>query len=187
MNPLLLDIPAELHTTRLYLRTPRAGDGPLTCASVTESLAELKPWMPWATDDYSEQAAEEWCRRAAGNFLTREQLQFLIFLRGSEVHVGNVGAFRFEWGVPKCEIGYWLRTSYTHQGVMTEAAAAITDLCVNVVGAHRIEIRCDDLNVSSGRVAERCRYLLEAVLHNDSRDPVGKLHNTRVYARTRPG
>jgi RimJ/RimL family protein N-acetyltransferase len=186
MNPLLLDIPAELQTTRLLLRTPRSGDGPVVYASVRESLAELKPWMPWATDDYNEQASEEWCRKSAGLFHTRETLQFLMFHRESGVHLGNIGAFAFKWEIPKCEIGYWLRTPQTHQGYMTEATAALTEFCHEKLGTLRIEIRCDDRNQSSAGVAERCRYTLEGVFHNESRDPAGQLRHTRIYARTRP-
>ncbi len=44
----------ELHTERLLLRVPHAGDGPMVTASVRESLTELKQWMPWASDSYGE-------------------------------------------------------------------------------------------------------------------------------------
>ena len=67
-NPLLLDLPHELSTDRLALRSPRAGDGAIVCPSVRESLAELKTWMPWATDDYNVQNAEEWCRKGGRRF-----------------------------------------------------------------------------------------------------------------------
>src|ERR1700691_5266618 len=94
-NPLLLDIPHELNGKRLILRRPRGGDGAIVFPTAWESLAELKVWMPWATDDYSERSGEEWCRKAAANFLSREQLQFLIFEREEGRHIGNIGAFKF--------------------------------------------------------------------------------------------
>ena len=50
--------------------------------------------------------------------------------------------------------------------------------------ASRIEIRCDDRNGRSGRVAERCGYTLEGLLHHNARDNAGELCDTRVYART---
>src|SRR3954468_20291666 len=101
---LLLDIPEEIETRRLVLRCPRAGNGPLTLASVRESLAELKPWMPWATDEYGLSDAEQWCRKAAALFLLREQTQFLMIGRADGQHLGNIGAFKFNWAVASCEI-----------------------------------------------------------------------------------
>ena len=140
--------------------------------------------MPWARDDYGETQAEEWVRRAAANFLTREQLQFLILLKGSEPHIGTFGAFRFDWSIMRCEIGYWLRTPCRGKGYMTEAVKALVRLCENALSARRIEIRCDDNNVQSGRVAERCGFELEGVLKNESRDALGRLRSTRIYAKT---
>src|SRR5689334_23893013 len=108
-NPLLIDVPEQIHSTRLILRCPRsAGDGDLILPSVLESLAELKPWMPWASDAYDRDAAEQCCRKAAGNFILREQLQFLILARDDSRHIGNIGAFKFNWEAGSCEIGYWL-------------------------------------------------------------------------------
>lgn len=91
MDPLLIDVPEQIETDRLILRSPRAGDGKIVYPSVRESLSELKIWMPWASDEYSEESSEQWCRRAAANFITREQLQFAMLLREDQPHVGNIG------------------------------------------------------------------------------------------------
>ena len=64
-DPLLIDLPEELFSSRLRLRVPRAGDGAMVFASVRDSLAELKPWMPWAKDAYSVEDGETWCRKSA--------------------------------------------------------------------------------------------------------------------------
>jgi hypothetical protein len=79
MNPILFDIPTELDAERICLRAVRPGDGAIVYPSVRESLPELKVWMPWAIDDYNEQGAEEWCRKAAASFI--ERIQYLILLR----------------------------------------------------------------------------------------------------------
>jgi RimJ/RimL family protein N-acetyltransferase len=181
---LLIDVPETLDTPRLVLSCPRAGDGPLLAGSVRESLAELKPWMPWATDAYSEQDGELWCRRAAANFLQRSQLQYLVRGRESGAHVGTLGAFAFDWDVPKAEIGYWLRTGHTGHGFMTEAVNALAGLLLERLCFNRVELRTDVRNERSGRVAGRCGFALEATLRSDSRGPDGSLRDTCVYART---
>jgi RimJ/RimL family protein N-acetyltransferase len=49
----------------------------------------------------------------------------------------------------------------------------------------RIEIRTDNRNQRSGRVAARCGFQLEGVLRHDSRHVDGTLRDTRVHARLR--
>jgi RimJ/RimL family protein N-acetyltransferase len=183
MDPLMIDVPSEILSERLMLRVPRAGDGKLVYLAVRNSLAELKPWMPWAHDDYGEEHAEHWCRKGAANFLSREQLQFLIFLRDSDIHIGTTGMPRLDWKVPRMEIGYWLRTSQTGRGYMTEAVGALVRMLEQTLKVPRIEIRTDARNVKSRSVAERAGFLLEGVLRNDDRDSLGKLRDTCVYSR----
>jgi RimJ/RimL family protein N-acetyltransferase len=150
---------------------------------VRESLAELKLWMPWASDEYSEESAEQFCRRAAANFITREQLQFLILSRQNGTHLGSIGAFKFDWNVPKGEIGYWLRTSQVGRGLMSEAVNALSDFLLEKLQFKRVEIRCDEKNLRSSAVAQRCGFALEGTHRCDSKAADGSLRNTRVYAR----
>jgi ribosomal-protein-serine acetyltransferase len=181
-NPLLLDLPHELSSDRLALRSPRAGDGAIVCPSVRESLAELKTWMPWATDDYNVQNAEEWCRKAAADFLSRHQLQFLIFLRPEGRHIGNIGAFKFNWEVPNCEVGYWLHTAHTNHGYMTEAVGVLLAMLRSRVHVRRVEIRTDAENLKSRRVAELAGFQLEGILRNECRAVGGRLRNTCIFS-----
>jgi ribosomal-protein-serine acetyltransferase len=181
-NPLLLDIPHELSGDRLFLRSPRAGDGAITSASVRESLTELKMWMPWATDDYNEQNGEEWCRKSAADFLSRHQLQFLITLRPEGRHIGNIGAFKFNWEVPSCEVGYWLHTAHTHHGYMTEAVGVLLAMLRSRVHVRRVEIRSDAQNLKSRRVAELAGFQLEGILRNECLAVGGRLRNTCIYS-----
>ncbi|HEY1628625.1 MAG TPA: GNAT family N-acetyltransferase [Tepidisphaeraceae bacterium] len=183
MDPLLIEIPEQIESERLLLRAPRSGDGTLIFPSVRESLSELKIWMPWASDDYREESSEQWCRRSAASFITREQLQFLMFLRENRSHVGNIGAFKFDWNIPKGEIGYWLRTSHCGRGLMSEAVNALSDFLLDKLQFKRVEIRCDEKNLRSSAVAQRCGFALEGTHRCDSKAADGSLRNTRVYAR----
>ena len=185
MVPLLLDVPDQIRTARLTLRAPRLGDGATILPAVRASLPELKVWMPWATDEYGIDDAEQWCRRTGAKSLTREELGFLLFLHGGE-HVGNIGLFNFNWDVPRCEVGYWLATPHCGQGLMGEAVEAVFALARDACSIQRMEIRCDDRNVRSWRVAERCGFQLEGVLRRESLATDGALRDTRVYARLAP-
>ena len=182
MEPILLDVPSEVSTARLLLRTPRAGDGVLVAASVRLSLAELKPWLPWAKEEDTERDCEMWARRVAAEFLLRQQFHYAIFDHAGQ-HVGNIGAMSPNWKVQSTEIGYWLRTDRCGNGLMTEAVVGLGGMLADVLKMQRIIIRCDNRNPASGRVAERAGYQLEGVARSDSLDRDGKHRDTRVYSK----
>jgi RimJ/RimL family protein N-acetyltransferase len=138
--------------------------------------------MPWATDDYNQKSAEEWCRKAAANFLSREQLQFLIFSRPEGRHIGNIGAFKFNWLIPGCEVGYWLHTAHTHRGYMTEAVGVLLAMLRDRLHVQRVEIRSDADNKKSRRVAELAGFQLEGILRNESLSITGRPRNTCIFS-----
>ena len=183
-TPILRDFPARIETERLTIRAPQAGDGAENCAAILESLEELRPWMPWACEPLSPESQEAVMRRAHADFMSRTDLMLLLFVKGTNTMVGASGLHRIDWRVPKFEIGYWLRTKCTGKGYMTEAVAAIDAFAFATLGAHRVEIRCDERNTRSAAVARRCGYELEGILRNNSRDHLtGELKNTIVFAR----
>ena len=80
------------------------------------------------------------------------------------------------------EIGYWCCTSFTGRGFVTEAVRAVTRFAIDHLGAERLEIRCDALNLPSNRVAERVGFELEGTLRNGDLRLDGSLEDTRVYS-----
>ena len=183
INPLLLDLPTEIATERLILRVPRPGDGATVNVAVHESLAELRRWMPWAAGDVPIEESESYCRRCAGTFLTREDFQLLIFERSSGTFAGGCGLHRINWDVPLMEIGYWVRTSMCGRGYATESTRRLLAYAMETLGAVRVEIRVDDRNTASQRVAERAGFELEGVFRNIDRGTDGELRDMRIYAR----
>lgn len=192
MKPILRDFPDHFESERLLIRGPRPGDGPELNAAVIESLAELKPWMPWAQKPPTLEESEENARRGHARFLTREDLWLLLFLKephamGRNTMVGGSGLHRINWDVPSFEIGYWVRTAYAGQGYITEAVAAITDFAFDVLGAQRVFIKCDAKNERSAAVARRLDFPFEGTLRRDTRDHFGNLRDTLVFAKVQKG
>ena len=88
--------------------------------------------------------------------------------------------------MPKFEIGYWCHTGMTGRGYVTEAVRGIGAFAFDVLGAQRVEIRCDPLNRPSTRVAELAGFTLEGELRNDARATDGTLRNTLVFSAVPP-
>lgn len=185
-RPILFDIPDSFESERLVLRAPRPGDGEALNAAVIESLAELRPWMPWAMQAPTLADSEEYVRRSAVKYAAREDLLLLLWCKATGALIGGSGMHRIDWEVPAVEIGYWVRTSRAGQGYITEAVNAITTFAFDVIGAHRVEIRCDERNERSAAVARRAGFELEGILRNEARQHLSlELRNTMVFAKVR--
>ncbi|WP_068774274.1 GNAT family N-acetyltransferase [Paenibacillus sp. FJAT-26967] len=186
MNPIMIDFPDHFVTERLLIRLPMPGDGKAVYEAVIASQDELKLWLPFAQHEQTEEDKEVNVREAHLNFLKREDLRFLIFLKDTHEFVGSSGLHNPNWSVPKFEIGYWLDSRYTGQGYMSEAVKGITDFAFRELKAHRLEIRCDLLNIKSRAIPERLGFELEGILKNEDRSVDGtQLRDTCIYAMIR--
>jgi ribosomal-protein-alanine N-acetyltransferase len=47
--------------------------------------------------------------------------------------------------------------------------------------AHRVRLECDETNLRSIRVAERCGMTREGYLRENRRDPDGSFHGSYIY------
>ena len=186
MDALLEDVPERIDTERLILRCLRGGDAAALNEAVRESMDQLRVHMPWAQTEPSLLQSEAECRRMQAKFLLREDLAMAMFERaadGSEgTFVGGTGLHRIDWAVRRFEIGYWCRIRCQGHGFVTEAVRALTEFAFAQLRARRVEVRMDDTNPRSVRVAERAGFALEGILRSDGLTPQGEPRDTRVYA-----
>ncbi len=187
MHPILREFPDQIETPRLIIRSPLPGDGAPLRQAVLESQAELRKWLPWAVNVLDEAQYEARVREGRLKFLAREDLWLLLVHKEDGRIIGGSGLHRIDWNVPRFEIGYWLHTAYTGQGLMHETVTAVTHFAFHTLGAQRVEIRCDARNGRSAAVARRAGYTLEATLRHDSRHHLtNELRDTLIFARLRP-
>jgi len=178
---------AEQHiTARLRLRVPAAGDGPALNRATSAAHAKLSVYMPWAKTPISIAESETFARESAARFRAREELNYLIF-HAANPHtvIGSIGLHHLDWAVPCFEFGYWLETTHTGHGYMTEAVLHLRDYAFQQLGAERLEIRCDARNHSSAAVAQRAGFPLEARLAHKLRTNDGTLTDLLIHARLR--
>ncbi|MGO4107847.1 GNAT family N-acetyltransferase [Paenibacillus sp. YAF4_2] len=184
-NPILLSIPESFESTRLIIRAPLYGDGAAVNEAVIESREELWPWMPWAKSVPTIEESEITIRKSRLEYLERTDLRLLLIHKETGQLVGSSGLHRMDWQARSFEIGYWARTSYAGQGYIKEAVDAITSFAIQVLGANRIQIKCDSRNQQSAKVAERAGFTLEGILRNDKCANDGSLRDTMIFAKVR--
>lgn len=183
--PILRDFPDEFTSERLLIRAPRAGDGAAVHEGITESLDELRPWMPWAQGEQTVETAEAYVREAQAAFVARRHLPLNLYLREGGTYVGGSGLHDIDWAVPRFEIGYWIRTSMTGRGLATEATVRIAEFAFDELGAERVEIWCDARNERSAAVAQRAGFAFETRLARSRRAVDGTLEDSLCFVRLR--
>lgn len=188
LKPILIDLPMPIKTPRLLIRPPQVGDGIALNAAILESFDVLHEFMDWAKTKPLINESEEQARLSAANWLLRKNeepwLQLYIFDINSGEFIGGTGFNNIVWEIPSVETGYWIRSSHTGQGLMTEAVNAMTQYAFKQMGVKRIAITCDVNNTRSKKIAERLNYTLEGILKSNRRMPKsGKLSDTLVFAK----
>ena len=189
LNPLLIDVPVHLETSRLVLRSHRTGDGVALHEALVESIAELRQFLwflPWVAEEPTPDSAEIRCRKCEANFLARSDLSFLMIEKSSGRLVGSVGLHRTDWTLPKTEVGYWVRKSESGKGFVAEGVEALVSWAFERLGAQRVELVTDEANLAARKVAERRGFRLEGILRNVQRGPEGELRGHCIYARFPP-
>ncbi|MCB0718741.1 MAG: GNAT family N-acetyltransferase [Bacteroidetes bacterium] len=174
--------PLELTTERLIIRSPKESDAAAMREAIIESHEALLPWMPWARELPSADESVENCRKAMAEFEAGHDFRLHLFARETGAFVGASGFHRIDWSVPKAEIGYWVRSSRSGEGLITEAVREITRYLIEDAGMLRVEIRMDARNAKSKAIPERLGFEFEGTLRNERREADGVLSDTCVFA-----
>ena len=127
-------------------------------------------------------------RKFQVRFIARDEMVYLLFLKGTETFVGVIGLTPEDWQLPKFKIGYCCHWDHQNRGYTTEAVRCLTDLAFEKLDAIQIEIRWDAEKVHSHRVAEKLDYQLEGKLKQEtlSTNLVKKYRDTLIFAKIKP-
>jgi RimJ/RimL family protein N-acetyltransferase len=126
-------------------------------AAVRESLPQLKPFLPWAQDDYDSDAAHAFINTSVDRWAEGTEFNYAIFSTTGDL-VGSIGLMT-RMGPGVLEIGYWIRTPYAGRGYMTAAVNALTRVALTLPGIDRVAIRHDAANAASAAVAAKAGFV----------------------------
>lgn len=158
--------PIRLTDDIITLRPFEAADASRMYVAVRESLADLKPWMSWVHDNYSERETREWIIAVRSRWNDGTHYGFAItdaedgsFLGGCSLsHIHPVYHF--------CNLGYWVRSSQRGKGYAARAARLAARFAFERIGLIRVEIVIAAGNESSIKVAEKSGAHREGILLN---------------------
>jgi len=158
----------SVESQRLTLQRFARRDATTLDDAIRESLTDLNQWLPWARMDYTPSDTTAFIRESIQAWKEERAWDYSIRLNEDpRRHVGNISF----WTVSKlgkiAEIGYWVRSGETRQGICTEAVGMLLDEIFDSLGYHKIVLRIAVGNDASDRVAEKLGFTREGVLREE--------------------
>jgi ribosomal-protein-serine acetyltransferase len=135
-------------------------------AAVHESLAQLNPWMSWATEAYSRDTARDFITITRAEWSRGSLYAFAIADTHTNQLVGGCGLSHIHPIYKFCNLGYWVRTSRHGTGIAGRAAQLAARFAFEKANIIRAEIVIAVGNDASKRVAEKVGAHYEGILLN---------------------
>lgn len=152
--------------SKITIRPPEPGDAGPIAEAVQESLADLAPWLPFATPEYDEASASTWidseirAREAGTGFV------FVVVDTTTGRVLGTCGINQLNPIHRFANLGYWVRSSEAGKGIAARAVAEVSRWAFSNTDIERLEILVAIGNTRSDRVAEKAGAVREGVLRS---------------------
>ncbi|MBN2146845.1 MAG: GNAT family N-acetyltransferase [Anaerolineales bacterium] len=181
------NLPEYLETERLILRPYHAGDGAMYYASSLRNRRHLARYEARnALCSLKDEAhAERVVCEMAAAWEHREYFFLGMFRKQTNEWVGQIYIGPLGLEPPAFTIGYIADVANEGHGYVTEAVRTVTRFCFERLGAMRLSAECDDQNIRSYRVLERCGFIREGHLHHRKPGPDGRIGGTLYYGLMR--
>jgi ribosomal-protein-serine acetyltransferase len=147
----------------ISLRPFQIQDIPLLFEAARESVHELSAWMVWCHAAYSMEDSATFISNTEADWERGQQYSFAIIDREDGTFLGSVGINAVNHVHKFANLGYWVRTRRTRQGVGTSATILAARFGLEQLGLHRVELVVPTGNKASQRVAEKAGATCEGV------------------------
>jgi RimJ/RimL family protein N-acetyltransferase len=153
----------------------------ITAACNDPAIAEFLDQLP---SPYTEQDGKDaiayfregWAEGTVSNFAITEGGRPL----------GSVGVRWVEPDQGVAEVGYWVAAEARGRGICTRAVRLVSHWVLRECGAERLQLRADEENEASRRVAQKAGYTQEGVLRSYRYNPrLGRRMNFVMYSLLR--
>ena len=157
-NNVDLRLPTRVVTPSFVLRVMTASDVPVWKHALEASDVHLRPWTPWVIDGrVPGLTLEQRLEIDADAFASSERWVYGIFNSDESEVIGGCGLYP-RVGPRAVEIGYWVAAAHTRKGIARQATLELTRLAFASSDIDHIDVRCEERNEVSARVASGLGY-----------------------------
>ena len=182
-NKKKIEVPARIETKRLYLRPYRTGDGAMYFQASQRNRHHLAEYesgnvlMQIKDEEHAETIVQE----LAADWTACTHFFLGIFEKESDNWVGQVYLGPANWELPEFYLGYVADVNHEGKGFISEAVRRVLKMLFDDLGAHRVKSDCNENNVRSWRLLERCGFTREGHLRENRKNPDGTFHGDYLY------
>lgn len=144
---------------QLHLRQMQQEDSGVLFSLVDNNREYLGRWLPWVQETNEPADTAAFIAKTLEARQNGSAYEYGIIL-GGEV-VGHISLMHVTDEYTP-EIGYWISSEKSGQGITARAAQAISDFGFNVLGLNKIVIKAEPDNLGSNKIAEKLGYTIES-------------------------
>ena len=151
-----MQTPTELSDGTITIRTYQPNDVSSCFEAARESITEVSRHLPWLHPDYSIEETRTWIEKTVPKLWEQQsEYHFVITEVATGSVLGGCGLDQVNWVDQTANLGYWVRTSRTRQGVATAASKLLARFGFEKLQLKRIDVVTSINNIASARVAEK--------------------------------
>ena len=151
-----IQTPTEFSDGTIAIRTYQSSDVHPCFEAARESIAEVSRHLPWLHQEYSIEETRMWIEKTVPKLWEQQsEYHFVITEVATGSVLGGCGLDQVNWVDQTANLGYWVRTSRTRQGVATAAAKLLVRFGFDQLRLKRIDVVTSINNIPSARVAEK--------------------------------
>ena len=154
-------------SNEILLERIKNSDAPVIFNAIDKNRSHLGMWLPFVDATKTVQDSESFIQNVISH---REQTLnevYTIWFRGD--FAGIIGFHNTDRVNEKSEIGYWLISEMTGNGIITRSCRTLIGLAFEKMGMNRITIRCATGNTQSEKIALRLGFTYEGIERNGER------------------
>lgn len=127
---------------------------------------EIARWLDQVPQPYTEADARTYVALARRGLKDSTLATFAVTDGASGEVLGSIGIHVLDAGNAVAEVGYWVKREARGRGVAGRALRLAAAWAISDCGIERLQLRADELNEASQRVAERAGFTREGVLRS---------------------
>ena len=172
-----------VETERLYLRAYKAGDGPMYYAAGIRNRDHLAEFEPDNVLMHlkGEKHAETVVTGLAADWTAGDYFFIGIFEKATNKWCGQVYVEPTNWELLEFTIGFVADVHCEGKGYVSEAVNGVLKMLFEDLGAYLIKGECNESNIRSWRLLERCGFRREGYVCRDKRNAGGSMSKDCLY------
>jgi len=154
-------------SNEILLERIRVTDAATIFHAIDQNRSHLGAWLPFV--DYTKEAKDSEAFIQTVISRREETLNevYTIWFKGE--FAGLIGFHNTDRVNEKTEMGYWLISEKTGQGIIHRSCEVLIGLAFEKMGINRITIRCATDNLASQKVPQRLGFTFEGIERSGER------------------